>query len=223
MIGWSWTTLRRDYLTSPTLLRCLPVGVVIGAGVLATTWTHDLLSNHQAMVVHTYEAIDTTKDVLIALVDAETGQRGYLVSGDRRYLEPYEKALERLGQLRTDLSNMVSDNGDQKTRVQELGNLMDEKLTELKDSITLRSQAGEDVAQKKEIGYMADATMDQIRGVIGDITVHERDLVVKRQSEVNADERLVRLVAIVIGLASFMTRAAVEMYLIRRRPKRKSR
>ncbi len=64
---------------------------------------------------------------------------------------------------------------------------------------------------------MAEATMDRIRDVIGDITVHERSLLQVRQAEVESDELRIRIVAIAIGLASFLTRAGVEMYLTRTR------
>jgi CHASE3 domain sensor protein len=93
-MDWSWPSLRSGYLTTPVPLRSIPVGFVIASGVIATTSTHSLLSNHQQLVVRTYQIIDTTRDVLIGLDDAETGQRGYLLSGDRRYLDPYEKALK---------------------------------------------------------------------------------------------------------------------------------
>lgn len=217
MNKWSWSFWRQEYLTVPTLLRSIPVGVVLASGVLATTWTHTLLSDHQNMVVHTYEAIDTTKDVLIALDDAETGQRGYLVSGDRRYLQPYEKAMERLHTLLSDLSNRISDNSAQVARVQSLKGLIDQKLVELSHSISLHDEKSADAARTNEVNYMAVRTMDRIRDVIGTMTVSERDLLQSRQAEVEKDEQRVRLVAIIVGLASFLTRAGVEMYLTRKR------
>lgn len=217
MSKWSWPTIRQNYLTIPTLLRSIPVGVVIASGVLATTWTHTLLSDHQDMVVHTYEAIDTTKDVLIALDDAETGQRGYLVSGDRRYLDPYNKALDRLHTLLGNLSKRVSDNSAQIARVTALQGLVDRKLNELSHSISLYDEKSAEAARANEIDYMAVGTMDRIRDVIGQITVSERDLLQSRQAEVETDEQRIRIVAIIVGLASFLTRAGVEMYLTRKR------
>lgn len=215
MVDWTWKGLRRDYLTTPMLLRSIPVGVVIAAGILATAWTHDLLSEHQDLVIHTYEAIDTTKDVLIGLDDAETGQRGYLLSGDRRYLDPYEKALDRLVHLRTSLASQISDNESQIARVARLNGLVDDKLAQLKDTIRLHDDEGFEAARIREIALMEQATMDAIRGVIGEITQAEKALLASRQSVVDRDENRIRLVAILIGLASFLTRAGVEVYLAR--------
>ncbi|MGA1801684.1 CHASE3 domain-containing protein [Rhizobium sp. HT1-10] len=215
-MDWSWRSMRRNYLTTPVLLRSIPVGVVIAAGVIATTWTHSLMGSHQQLVVRTFEIVDTTKDVLIGLDDAETGQRGYLLSGDRRYLDPYQKALSRLTQLRATLKASLSDDADQSARMTKLDMLVDEKLDELKQSIILRDSTGFEAARALEIARMEQATMDAIRKVIGDITEAEKALLATRQSKVEADETLIRVVAVLVGLASFLTRACIELYLARR-------
>lgn len=218
-----WTALRRNYLTIPILLRSIPVGIVIAAGVLATAWTHDLLSDHQDLVIHTYQAIDTTKDVLIGLDDAETGQRGYLLSGDRRYLDPYDKALERLARLRSELAAHISDNEAQIGRVATLDDLIDAKLGELAASIRLHDERGFEAARTQELAWMEQATMDDIRGVIGQITEAEKALLASRQSAVERDENRIRVVAILIAIASFLTRAGVEIYLARAGPENRLR
>ncbi|TCM52256.1 CHASE3 domain sensor protein [Rhizobium sp. PP-F2F-G48] len=216
MVDLSFDALRARYLTTPVLLRSIPVGIVIAAGVVATTWTHMLLSDHQDLVIHTYEVIDTTKDVLIGLDDSETGQRGYLLSGDRRYLDPYDKALSRLSDLRITLRAHISDNPEQITRVETLNGMIDDKLGELKRSIDVHDTDGFEAARKLEIAMMERATMDGIRRAIGSITESEKALLSARQSEVDRDEMRIRIVAILVGLASFLTRAAIELYLARR-------
>ncbi len=213
---WSWRAVREHYLTTPVLLRSIPVGIVIAAGVIATTWTHRLLSDHQGLVVHTYEAIDTTKDVLIGLDDAETGQRGYLLSGDRRYLDPYDKALDRLSTLRMTLSAQIADNAGQVARVGRLNELVDGKLHELAASIRLHDTQGFEAARRREVAMMEQATMDAIRHTIGDITENEKALLASRQTKVERDEQRIRWVAILIAIASFLTRAGIEVYLARK-------
>ncbi|WP_320201875.1 CHASE3 domain-containing protein [Agrobacterium sp. rho-13.3] len=218
----AWVHFRRTYLTTSVMLRSIPVGVVIAAGVVATSWTHILLSDHQQLVVQTYEAIDTTKDVLIGLIDAETGQRGYLLSGDRRYLEPYDKALTRLTQLRTTLRTEIVGSADKVALVKELDTLVDGKLGELKASIDLHDTVSPDAAREREIAMMQRPTMDQIRRTIGQITETEKGLLSSRQSEVDLDETRIRVVAILVGLASFLTRAVIEMYIARLRKRREA-
>lgn len=89
------------YLTAATLVRLVPIGVVLLTGLALTIWTHRLLSAHRDLVVHTHEVIEMAKDVLIGLDDAETGQRGYLITADPHDLEPYRRARRRLGTMPT--------------------------------------------------------------------------------------------------------------------------
>lgn len=211
-----WGRVRQRYLSVPTLVRLIPISVVLATGIVATGWTHRLLNDQRDLVVHTHEVIETTKDVLIGLDDAETGQRGYLLSGDRRYLDPYDKALERLSGMRATLARQVSDNTDQGARLARLAVLIDTKLEELQDSIALHDSEGFDSARAREIQMMERATMDRIRHEIGLLTESEKALLKMRDANVETDENRVRLVAILIAIGSFLTRAAVEMYLTRK-------
>ncbi len=207
--------LIRRRLTGATLVRLVPISIVLVGGVALTTWTHRLLSEHRDLVVHTHEVIEMAKDVLIGLDDAETGQRGYLLSGERRYLEPYAHARERLGAMAATLTRQVADNAVQSERMDRLSGLMQKKLDELQASIGARDAQGFDAALATVLSSTGQATMDAVRREIGRITEGEKALLAARGREVQADERRVQLVAVLIGLASLLTRVGVEFYLIR--------
>src|ERR1700745_151443 len=70
--------------------------LVMNAG-LAYRNTRQLLED-AGWVAHTQEVLDLTGDVLRTVVDAETGQRGFLLTGEENFLEPYHEALARLDQ-----------------------------------------------------------------------------------------------------------------------------
>lgn len=207
----SFGSLRRTYLTGTTLVRLVPI-----SGMALTIWTHQLLSQHRDLVVHTHEVIEMAKDVLIGLDDAETGQRGYLLSGNRRYLEPYAHARERLGTMAATLQAQVADNAGQTGHMQRLSGLMQNKLDELQAAITARDAQGFDAALAMVLSSTDRATMDAIRREIGQITEGEKTLLAARDAEVQADESRVQRVAVLIGLMSLLTRAAVEFYLSRK-------
>ena len=207
--------LIRRRLTGAVLVRLVPISIVLTGGVALTTWTHRLLSEHRDLVVHTHEVIEMAKDVLIGLDDAETGQRGYLLSGERRYLEPYAHARERLGAMAATLPRQVADNAAQSERMDRLSSLMQRKLDELRASIEARDAQGFDAALATVLSSTGQATMDAVRREIGRIIEGEKALLAARGLEVQADERRVQLVAVLIGLASLLTRAGVEFYLAR--------
>lgn len=208
---------RHRFLTSAALLRLIPISLVLVTGIVLNIWTHTLLNDRSDMVVHTHTVIAMSKDVLIGLDDAETGQRGYLLSGDNAYLEPYTRARERLSGMSAELQAMVSDNPEQTARVQTLLTLMAKKLDELAAAITIHDTQGFAAGKNAELYHMRIATMDDIRKVIGQITEGEKSLLEIREAEVQAVERQIVWVAILVALASFVTRWAVELWLNRRR------
>jgi len=210
----SWLVrLRQQYLAPVTLIRLVPISVVLVTGLVLTTWTHGLLSQHRTLVVHTHEVIETAKDVLIGLDDAETGQRGFLLSNEQRYLEPYMRAQDRLGAMAASLASQVSDNAEQAARVNRLAQLTRKKLDELRAAILARQAQGLDAAVAVMVASSDQATMDAIRHEIGRITEGEMALLRTRDAEVEADEHRMTVVAVLIGLASLLTRFAVEFYL----------
>jgi methyl-accepting chemotaxis protein len=205
--------LRATYLAPVTLIRLIPISVVLVTGLVLTQWTHGLLTQHRTLVVHTHEVIEMAKDVLIGLVDAETGQRGYLLSGDPAYLRPYELARGRLVVMEATLTGLVQDNTDQVARVGRLSQLIRRKLDELSLALPARQQRGYDAAAALVAGGDGQATMDAIRAEIGGLTEAELSLLRVRDVEVETDEHRIRIVAVLVGLASLLTRFAVEFYL----------
>ena len=107
--------------------------------------------------------------IMSALQDAETGQRGYLLTNDRNYLAPYEAALERLPARLQALRELTPDQSARQVSVAELEKLIDAKLTELKQTVEMQAQGlgTEAIAIiNRDIGLR---TMDAIRGRIDDL------------------------------------------------------
>jgi CHASE3 domain sensor protein len=69
---------------------------------------------------HTYEVLNSLDETIGQLSDAETGQRGYLLTGDETYLEPYRAAIKTVNQTVARLKNLTSDNPHQQKRIQAL-------------------------------------------------------------------------------------------------------
>src|SRR5687768_16601926 len=99
--------------TSPPLQRAhsirsglpLPPGPLVGfalavlALIIITFFRHTSLQSSDAsaeLVAHTMEVIEQTQGLLSSVKDAETGQRGFLITGDEGYLEPYSAAIKAL-------------------------------------------------------------------------------------------------------------------------------
>ena len=103
--------------------------------------------------------------LLSTLTDAETGQRGFIITGDEKYLAPYDNARQRLPQIFEQLSHadVIAQ------RPQTLGaieNLANAKLNELAETITLRKEHGFEAAAEVVRQGFGRETMDKLRGQI---------------------------------------------------------
>src|SRR6266849_3920785 len=114
-----------------TLAIFLVVGIVAYRSVTQQTEAAD-------WVAHTREVQNQLTQVLSNLQDAETGQRGYLITGVDGYLAPYANGIARVEENRKSLLRLVSDNPLQKDRADALAPLIAEKLAELQQTIDIR-------------------------------------------------------------------------------------
>jgi len=140
-------------------------------------------------VTHTHVVITDLEDLLSTLQDAETGQRGYVITGEERYLDPYREALRTLDSRIGDLRALTADNAAQQRRLAALGPLVTAKLAELKDSIELRKSKGLDAARKLVATDRGKQEMDEIRKLIGDMKAEEQGLLKRRDEEAKASSR----------------------------------
>src|SRR5215472_3710369 len=81
-------------------------------------------------------------NVLASLLDAETGQRGFLLTGRQEYLEPYETAVRNLPSIMDQLAAAVSGRRDASRDTSQLRQRVTDKLQELKQTIDLRRSGG---------------------------------------------------------------------------------
>ncbi len=130
--------------------RKLIVGVAVAFVLLVSVETisyRSVLRNQseRKWVVHTYLVIEKLDAVLSNLIDAETGQRGFLLTGDRLFLDPYLAAIPRIDKNVEDLRELTADNAVQQRSLARLLPLVAAKLTYLRDSISDRDQASFEV------------------------------------------------------------------------------
>lgn len=144
--------------------------------------TYSLIDNDK-WVDHSYQVRTTLAELQSYLKDSETGQRGYLITGDESYLEPYQTALPQIRTLFDTLKQLTSDNPQQQQRLTEMLPLIDAKLAELKQTIDLRRTQGLDAATKVVVTNVGKSYMDQVRAIIAAADHEEIDLLQQRSTE----------------------------------------
>ena len=97
--------------------------------------------------VLSFETIRAANAIDAAVQDAERGQRGFLISGQEVYLDPYTKAKERMPQLMVELQQATVASADQLPRLLQLQADITTKMNELASTITAMRQQGYEAAK----------------------------------------------------------------------------
>ena len=185
--------------TDPTLLFGL-VAIVfffIASGFVSY-WNTNILSRNSALVSHTHEVIANIDDLLSLTKDAETGQRGFIITGDEHYLEPYNAALDHIDARLASLQDLTADNPNQQERIDASKAFIRTKLKELNETIVLRRSQGFDAARAVVVTDRGKNVMDKLRAKLEEMRQEERGLRADRITQMNA----AYTIAITSGIAS---------------------
>jgi methyl-accepting chemotaxis protein len=137
-------------------------------------------------VTHTHQVLEHIALLLSELKDAETGQRGFVITGADVFLEPYDAALPQIDKTFKELRELTLDNPKQQERLDDARPLIDAKLSELKRTIALRKASGFDATEKVVEAGEGKKSMDDLRKILDEMEREERDLLRVRAADVEA-------------------------------------
>jgi methyl-accepting chemotaxis protein len=188
--------------------------LLVAIGAVTYTSINKLISTSR-WITHSHEVLEHIAGVRSLLQDAETGQRGYLLTGDDAFLGPYRtgsgEALIMVKQLRIS----TADNANQQKRIDFIEPILAAKLAELKQSIDLRGKGSIDEAVKMVRGGEGKRLMDDIRRILGEMDNEERGLLTQRTEEGAAAADGAKLV-IIFGTLLCLLLVTIAGFLISR-------
>jgi CHASE3 domain sensor protein len=130
---------RRRISSSSLILIGIAIPVITLFVVFIQTYESILSNQEQTQsVIKSHETINSLKNVLISMINAETGQRGYIITGNLSYLEPYKSAVSNLDNQLVTLNTLISGNSGQESKLGQLISLIDERLSILNSTIQTR-------------------------------------------------------------------------------------
>src|SRR5689334_18161016 len=127
-----------------SLLRRLPRSTIIGlalialllvANMLISKWNINRLVDNEHRVLHAEEVLTTLETVLFNMTEAETTERGFLITDDPAYLHLYEAAIAKTSETLDRLRYITSDEADQQQRIEALHRRVDARSQELRQAI----------------------------------------------------------------------------------------
>ncbi|MEH2147502.1 response regulator [Nostoc sp.] len=159
----------------------LASAILVLIGVISYQNTRILIDTSN-QVQKTQEKINKLEELLSEMKDAETGQRGYILTGQESYLEPYQAVVGNIDQKIVELKNLIADQPSQQKQYATLESLIAAKLAILKQTIYLRQNQGFEAALQVIQTNQGKHLMDDIRKIIKEIENEDRGLL-KQQSQ----------------------------------------
>lgn len=157
-------------------------------------------------VAHAHDIVHKIDSVMTALMDAETGQRGYLLTGRAEYLVPYNNGLQELIRAFEELTVLTKNEPEQRKNLEELKNLGGQKLSEMKETVELRAEKGAEAALALVQSDRGKILMDDIRRVFGVMSKEEQRVLKLRNEEAITTARTIKWsIVIGTGIAVFTT------------------
>src|SRR5260370_32292631 len=182
----------------------IPSVVLVGLEVFQIGRNVPELERSQDRVAHTIEVTTATQALERAIQDAERGQRGFLVTGDAAYLDPYKKGLHEISDNFSKLRRLTADNPEQQRRWPLLEHQINIKLDELSRSIDARQNQGFDAARQIVETNVGPDAMRAIDQIIDAATAAENGLLKERQALGDDAERTTAIVSLIGGGVAFL-------------------
>jgi PAS domain S-box-containing protein len=176
--------------------------LVAMAGMVFRDWAQYRRASTDAE--HTRGILESAQHLFSGIQDAETGQRGYLLTGNEKYLTPYYLAIQLASGEMAKLKSLLTRPSDQPDDAVKLSSLIDQKLAELHKTVDLRKTQGLQAALDVVLTDRGKLLMDQIRGLYTGIQTREYSALIDGNREEENFARQTELVMILGSLILFV-------------------
>jgi len=191
-------------LAKPLALIAVPAAVLVGVETYQATTILPELARSRAAVAHTFQVIDTARALDEAIQDAERGERGFIITGNTEYLEPYMRGVTDAPTRLAEFKKLTEDNPEQQRRLDLLEEQINTEFSQLKRSVEARQNEGFDAARQVAATNTAH-TMRVITGLIGFAISTEYGLLDRRQTratEAQIASTRITVLAVALALAT---------------------
>jgi PAS domain S-box-containing protein len=188
---------------------------VLGIAGYFTYRSVDSLTEATDALVHTKDVTLALEGTLSMLRDAETGQRGYLLTGQAEYLEPYTSGLTQIqGHLSYLVSLMTTEPGAARS-LERLSELVKLRIETLEQGVALQRAGDYEAARSLILSGEGRRRMDLIRELIGQMQ-REQDQTLTDQLRAAEDARLLTIRTAIVTSLLAIAILGVLLYVVRR-------
>jgi PAS domain S-box-containing protein len=200
----------------------LPVGyrgaiiIAIPAACLIVTlvawiWSRQTELEHKTQIDRTQELLDQSNKILTILVDAETGVRGYNISYNTEFLEPYEQAVTNLPTALDRFRQLAKNYPRQQQVLEKIEPLAQQRIAILKERIKLierQKPMGIQLPQTTDALNEGKLVMDSLRTAIANLETQEQTILNNKQQQLNRIQNITTAIQVLSALASVIAYVA---------------
>jgi PAS domain S-box-containing protein len=172
-------------------------------------------------VRHTQEVGASLAKLLSHMTGAETGMRGFVITGQAQFLEPYHAAIGGIENELASLQKLTADSAEQQQRLAAMKPIVADKLNNMTKVISLRRAEGFTAAQRVILTEYGKKKMDAAREIVADMVSAENELQQQRQLVVDAHIRDTRMVWGLSALMGFLIAISASISISRELRKRR--
>lgn len=170
-------------------------------------------AHQQAWLVHTHEVIAQSLAFWGHMRDAETGQRGFLLTQDEAYLEPYHIGVANSESDLRELKRLTEHSQVQQERLEAIHILMQKKVVELEQTVRLAEQSRLGEAMLIVNSDLGQRLMDELRQKILVFNREEEQQLIRQEAEVERDQRIMRMMFVTEGVVLISLIMLIAVYI----------
>lgn len=189
---------------------------VVAATPLISLRTIGAVQDANESAARTFDVRTAAARLLAAAVDAETGQRGFLITESPAYLEPYDQAPAATRAALARIRQLTAGDASQLADVNLLERAATAKLAELAATIRLRRERGFEAARAVVATDAGNQTMDEMRAIVARVVARERAGLDERSAHTALASRMTTLAQVGNGLISLLALAGLFAAVLRR-------
>ena len=192
----------------------LPLMILLTIGVVSYQSTSHLIAASE-LSAHTHEVLAHLEEMHLRLSEAHRGYRGYLMTGNDRFREPYDTAVARIPESIEKVRDLTRRNEGQQRRLARLDPLVEEMLRELQHGLEVYRKDGEKAALDFVRSRKGEEAMDRVRKLTDEMVKVEQDLLVERDARTRNSAQQTYIIIVGGTVAAFAAVAVVGYFLAR--------
>jgi len=172
---------------------------ILIASSIASYWSIQKQMEHRENVSKSRKSMTAVKDVLIALLDAETGNRGFQLTGKENFLEPYNRSIKEYSKAIELAKSFDIGNKEQLERLKSLEQNVDGNMSNLKQFVQNKRNG---IAMTQDQMMLSKVYMDKCRILVHNFVEYEENQLAQKNKDLDRSSNTTVLFIIFSALAA---------------------